>query len=127
MNDRRIEARPYTIDGAWTWDLPEDPMSGDRQIEATQYVLNGSWTCRRWRKHACSLVREAIEFLPEQAAASDQPADWRRRLAGHLKTRVREQRVGNPVIIYILLNVVIPIVVRLVIDWWLKRREATND
>jgi len=32
--------------------------------------------------------------------------------------------VGNPVLIWILLNVVVPIVVRLVIEWWLNRKGA---
>jgi hypothetical protein len=33
--------------------------------------------------------------------------------------------VGNPVLVWILLHVVVPIVVRLVVEWWLARWE--ND
>lgn len=95
----------------------------DRRIEATQYVLDRSWTCRKWRGHACGLVRDAVLLLPEEPVA-DQVDAWRKRLAAHLKDRVRGGRVGNPVIIFILLNVVVPIVVRLVIEWWLNRKDA---
>ena len=96
------------------------------RIEATQYVLDGSWTCRRWRKHTCWLVRDAVEFLPAQPRAGDQVDDWRPRLAAHLRERVRGQRFGNPILIYILLYVVVPIVVRLVVEWWINRRKAPD-
>jgi len=94
------------------------------QIEATQYVLGHSWTCRRWQKHTSWLVRDAVEFLPEMPPPGEQTDDWHPRLAAHLRERVRGQLVGNPVLIWILLNVVVPIVVRLVIEWWLRRKDA---
>ena len=96
------------------------------RIEATQYVLDGSWTCRRWRKHTSWLVRDAVEFLPDHPSAGDQAGRWRSQLTAHLRKRVRSERYGNPIIIFILLNVVVPIVVRLVIEWWLKRRKAPD-
>ena len=98
----------------------------DARIGATQYVLDGSWACRQWRKHTCRLVRDAIEFLPDQPSAGDQAGRWRSQLTAHLRERVRSERYGNPIIIFILLKVVVPIVVRLVIEWWLKRRKAPD-
>jgi hypothetical protein len=96
----------------------------DRRIEATQYVLDRSWTCRKWRGHACGLVRDAVLMLPETPVAADQVDAWRRRLAAHLKDRVRGGRVGNPVVVFIMLKVVVPIVIRLVIEWWLSQKDA---
>lgn len=96
----------------------------DTRITATDYVLERSWTCRRWRKHTCWLVREAIEFLPHSPKTGERPEPWRERLREHLCRSVADERIGNPVLIFILLNIVIPIVVRLVIEWWLNRREG---
>jgi len=50
---------------------------------------------------------------------------WRTRLKDKLTTAVW-QRYGNPVVIFILLNVVVPIVVRLVIEWYLSRKEEDD-
>ncbi|NLS96686.1 MAG: hypothetical protein GXX96_31505 [Planctomycetaceae bacterium] len=97
-----------------------------RPIEATEYVLGHSLTCRQWRGYAIAMVRDAVLMLPENPVAADQADDWRRRLAERLKDRVRQQRVGNPVVVFILLNVVVPIVVRLVIEWWLNREGAQS-
>jgi len=96
----------------------------DARINATDYVLARSWTCRRWRKHTCWLVREAIEFLPYAPRPGERPDVWRGRLRAHLRRQVRDAEFGNPVLIYILLNVILPIVVRLVIEWWLNRRDG---
>jgi len=93
-------------------------------IKATQYVLGHSWTCRRWRKHSCWLAGEAVEFLSRQGATPEHADEWRSRLASHLRERVRREQFGSPVLIWILLNVVVPIVVRLVIDWWLNREDT---
>ena len=29
-----------------------------------------------------------------------------------------QQKLGNPILIWILLNIVIPIVIRLILEWW---------
>ena len=93
-------------------------------IKASQYVLGRSWTCRRWPRHSCWLAGEAVEFLARQDVSPARPDEWRSRLAAYMRGRVRGELVGNPVLIWILLNVVVPIVVRLVIEWWLNRKGA---
>ncbi len=98
-----------------------------RPIEAVEYVLGRSLACRQWRGYASAMVRDAVLMLPKEPVAADQVDGWRRRLAERLKDRVRQQRVGNPVVVFILLNVVIPIVVRLVIEWWLNREDAQSE
>ena len=94
------------------------------RIRASEYVLDRSWTCRRWRKHSCWLAGEAVKFLHRQGATRAHAHEWRSRVASHLAECVRRDLFGNPVLIWILLNVVVPIVVRLVIEWWLNREEA---
>ncbi|MBN1910029.1 MAG: hypothetical protein JW818_09845 [Pirellulales bacterium] len=94
------------------------------RIEAIDYVLDRSWTCRRWRRHTCRLAGEAFEFLQRQSAQPEHAQEWRSRVASHLAECVRHDRYGNPVVIWILLNVVVPVVVRLVIEWWVHRKEA---
>lgn len=94
------------------------------QIHAARYVLDRSWTCRRWRAHSCRLAGEAVTFLERHRAAPEDADRWRPRLAAHLADCVRRDRVGNPVVIWVLLNLVVPIVVRLVVEWWLRRKEG---
>ena len=87
---------------------------------AQEYVLRRSFVCRRVRKDACWLVAEALDYLRRQ---SDLP-DGRQALRGRLRAHLREcvQRdAGNPLLVWVLLNIVLPIVVRLVIEWWLNR------
>jgi len=43
-----------------------------------------------------------------------------RRLTVNLGLLVR-MKYGNPIVIWILLNIIVPVVVRLVIEWWLNR------
>ena len=94
------------------------------RIEATDYVLDHSWTCRRARKHACRLARCAVEYLETHDTAAYGTSELNDRLTLHLMARVRNEQVGNPLLIWILLNVVVPMVVRLVIEWWLNRKDA---
>ena len=98
-----------------------------QEIEATKYVLDRSWTCRRNRKGVAWLVREAIEALPGRVPENADPEVWRTRIRNYLAGRLKRhgKEVGNPILIFILLNIVLPIVVRLVIEWWLHRKTAT--
>jgi len=48
-------------------------------------------------------------------------------LAGELRSSLAASvraRYASPLVVWVLLNVVVPIVVRLVIEWWLRRKEA---
>jgi len=66
------------------------------------------------------LVRLAAAQLPAERATEEEPL--RERITATLTTAVR-RRYGNPVVVWLLLNIVVPIVVRLVIQWWLNRKE----
>ena len=66
------------------------------------------------------LVRLAAAQLPAQRETDE--GALRHRITATLETAVR-RRYGNPVVVWLLLNVVVPIVVRLVVEWWLNRKE----
>jgi len=92
---------------------------------AEDYCLARS---RRLRLRAADsrwLARLAVEQLPPAPPRDFHryEQEWRARLKGSLGKAVR-RRYGNPVIVWILLNVVVPVVVRLVIEWWLNRKGA---
>ena len=61
---------------------------------------------------------EAVEWLPATPGEPVRTRDLRE----HLAARIREEHAGSPILIFILLQIVLPIVVRLVIEWWLNRR-----
>ena len=87
-------------------------------IGATDYVLSKSFMCRRDRKHTRELVCYAVDFLaqlPRNAVAGSG-----KQLTAHLRNRVREKNLSNPFII-ILLQIIIPIIVRLILEWWKNR------
>lgn len=95
-----------------------------RRIEAAQYVLERSWLGRRWRKYTRWLAGEAAEFLAKRNPMRKHAAEWQSRLASHLDQRVREQDFDNPLLVWVLLNFIVPIVVRFVTDWWFHREDA---
>ena len=70
------------------------------------------------------LARLAIEQLPPTPPRDFQSHrhQLHARLKASLSQSVRE-RYGNPVVVWVLLNVVVPVVVRLVIDWWQNRKD----
>jgi len=92
---------------------------------AENYCFRRSWRLRLRRRDARWLIHVAAAKLAWQAPADlrYRQAEWREHLAHHLEEVVRRS-YGNPVVVWFLLNVVVPIVVKLVIEWWLNRQEA---
>ena len=84
------------------------------------YCLARSRWLRCRQDDARWLVRLAAAQLPTDRATEREPL--RHRITATLETAVR-RRYGNPVVVWLLLNVVVPIVVRLVVEWWLNRKE----
>jgi hypothetical protein len=70
------------------------------------------------------LIGLAREELPDRPprAFQDRIEEWHSRLESHLKAAVRH-KYKNPAAVWILLNVIVPIVVKLVMQWWLNRKE----
>ena len=80
-------------------------------MTAQQYCLKRSWRLRLRRRDSEWLIEEAVRMgrlIGE------------RRLTVNLGLLVR-MKYGNPIVIWILLNIIVPVVVRLVIEWWLNR------
>jgi hypothetical protein len=76
---------------------------------------------RTRRGDARWLAQLAIERLPATAAGSDL-AVVQDDLELSLETAI-QRRYTNPVVVWILLKIFVPILVRLVIDWWTHRKE----
>ena len=97
-----------------------------RPGEARAYCLARSRMLRLWRWRDAALIDgligEAVWQLPVRVPEGAEPVRWRARLRQYFEQTLPGRRVGNPVLIWILLNIVIPIIVRLVIEWWLLER-----
>jgi hypothetical protein len=94
---------------------------------AEEYCLARSRCLRARRADARWLIGLAVEQLPDQPPADFQSRrqEWKTRLRTRLSEEVRHQ-CGNPLIVWVLMNVIIPIVIKLVLEWWSNRRKATE-
>lgn len=81
--------------------------------DAADYVVARSWIARRNERWARRLAKLAADDLADGGTAET--------AAARCRDTVRRE-VGNPILVAILLNVVLPIVIKLVIEWWLNRK-----
>lgn len=88
---------------------------------AEEYCLQRSWRLRCRSEDSRWLIRLAVAHLPDRLP-QDRVDELRAGLQVRLEEAVRD-RYGNPVVVWVLLNLVVPIVVKLVLDWWLNRKE----
>ena len=97
--------------------------------EAREYCYGRSRILRLWRRKdrplIDRLIGEAVWCLPARPPVGASADVWRERLRGYFAETMPGRRAGNPVMIWILLNVVVPIIVRLVVEWWLSRDEQS--
>jgi hypothetical protein len=93
--------------------------------DAEHYCLERSVRLRMRSDDSRWLIRMAVDHLRDEPGGQGRGEEcaWRKRLTVVLRDRVR-QRYGNPLVVWVLLNVVVPVVVRLVLEWWLHRKEA---
>jgi len=90
---------------------------------AEAFCLGRSWRLRLRPADSRWLIRLAVEQLPPGPVCESAG----RALAGELRSSLAASvraRYASPLVVWVLLNVVVPIVVRLVIEWWLRRKEA---
>lgn len=64
------------------------------------------------------LIAAGVEYLSHAACDGNQAERMQSHLAGLVRSRY-----GNPLLVWLLLNVVLPIVVRLVVEWWNNRKD----
>lgn len=95
-----------------------------RHQAAEEYCFARSWRLRCRTEDSRRLIGLAVDQLPDRAPVDFQDGydDWHARLQGQLHDAVRHQ-CGNPVVIWLLLNIVVPVVVKLVLEWWFNRKE----
>jgi hypothetical protein len=70
------------------------------------------------------LIRLAADHLPWEPPWKDatDAAELRPRLSGLLNDAVSD-RYGNPFVVWFLTSIIVPTVVRLVVDWWNERKD----
>ena len=91
------------------------------------FCFERSFLLRRSRRHAGRLIELAIRSLPENtwAVSEETKLLLSFNLMSILERDVRI-RYGNPLVILILLKIIIPIIIQLVIQWWLNKEKDEN-
>jgi hypothetical protein len=64
------------------------------------------------------MIAEAVQYLKCSCRDGNEIERMKKHLAGSVRARY-----GNPLLVWCLLNVILPIVVKLVIEWWFNRKE----
>ena len=98
-------------------------------MNAQDYCFKRSFLLRLRRQDSEILIDKAYYCLPpvawnvgeETLALIDE--NIRAILGREVYSMYRGRRYGNPLIIFFLLKIIIPIIVQLVIQWWLNRDE----
>lgn len=89
-----------------------------------EYCFQQSWRLRGRPKDSRWLIGLAFTELserPPRAADEEVPQSYAR-----IETRLAaavHQRYGNPVVVWVLLNIIVPAIVKLVLEWWLEHKE----
>lgn len=97
-------------------------MSNSPTVE--DYCTTRSWRLRLRLADSRWLIGLAQKELPDRPprAFQDRLSVWQPRLRQKLETEVKHQ-YQNPIVVWMLLNVIVPIVVKLVLEWWFSRKE----
>ena len=65
------------------------------------------------------LINASLNFLQTTTRDGNEPG----RLREYLNRLVRG-RYGNPILVWVLLNIVVPVVVKLIIEWWMNQNNV---
>ena len=86
-----------------------------RATSGTVYRLN--------RDKARPLLAAGLGVLPASPPADGEPhrADYYRARVRNAMRAEAHRRYGNPIILIIVLQVLVPVLVRLLIEWWFNR------
>jgi hypothetical protein len=90
--------------------------------EVESLVASGLRQSRWLRARPCDsrwLIAAGVEYLSQAACDGNQGERMRSHLAGLVRSRY-----GNPILVWFLINVVLPIVIKLVIERWFRRGEV---
>lgn len=96
----------------------------NKSTTVEDYCFKRSWRLGLRLQESRWLIGLAASQLPDRPPRDfqDRYQDWHDRLEEHLQTAVRH-KCGNPIIVWMLLNVIVPIVTKLVLEWWFNRKE----
>ena len=105
-----------------------DPIFVNRtakQMSAESYCFKQAPQLRRHRREAQWMVYKSVEFLPEKPPVGTTKEEWEGKLRKHLTTEIKSN-YKSAILIWILLYVVLPIIVRLMINWWFSQAETVQ-
>ena len=97
----------------------------ERLTSAEKYCFKRSWRLRLCRGHTRYLIHEAMVILPPKRPKGATKKHWTKYLHDKLTVRVR-QNCKSAILIFILLQIVLPIVIRFIIEWWFNRKNKIN-
>ena len=97
-------------------------MTGPGSKDTAELLLATGLKNSRWLRQrpgdARWMIADAVSYLK----CSCRDGNEIERMRAHLVGSVRA-RYGNPLLVWCLLNVVLPIVIKLVTEWWFNRKE----
>ena len=93
----------------------------DRLTSAEKYCFKRSWRLRRCRGNTRYLIRESMFILPPKRPKGATRKHWAKYLRDELEVRIRND-CKSAIVIFILLQIVLPIVIKLIIEWWFNRK-----
>jgi len=91
-------------------------------LDCRDYCLSRSWRLRRFRGTSAGLIDQAVSVI-DTANVNFDTEYGREYLRNRLVRTARKQRAGNPIALFIITNILIPIIIKLVIAWWEKRQK----
>ncbi len=91
-------------------------------MEIVNEIISQSLILRMRRKDSRRLLWQAFCYLPDLSGLSIREIQNVEITLKSYLSREIKKKYGNPIVIFILLRIILPIVIRLVIKWWLNRR-----
>jgi len=88
-------------------------ITAAKAAKAENYCMSRSYILRENKENSKWLIGEALKVMPRDREA----------LTAHLRNKVKEKKISSPVLMWILLYVVVPIIVRLILEWWFKENK----
>ena len=95
-----------------------DPVLDDTVCLLLATGLRQSRWLRQRPGDARWMIAEAVNHLKCSCRDGNEVERMQTYLAGSVRARY-----GNPLVVWFLLNVMLPIVVKLVVEWWIHRKE----
>ncbi len=85
-------------------------------MECDTYCFNRSWWLRRSQDSSRRLIRRTLDLVALSGTTDEGY------LTERLSADVRRRHPRSLVLVFLLIKFVLPIVIRLVVEWWLRRK-----